>query len=158
MVTKWTGSGPEVPSNLPSVRPDRSFIREQILRTSIFLVNNNCDASYTLFGLLNTKTHFKCPSILRLEIINMVIVVYADANTFTKKRQFFVLLTFLSELHNIATMKDANIGPIRAPTYPTWYIFQLSMMRPKNLRSQQNLSLVKLLRIDQKWSQMMKWY
>ena len=112
----------------------------------------------TLFGLLNTKTHFKCPSILRLEIINMVIVVYADANTFTKKRQFFVLLTFLSELHNIATMKDANIGPIRAPTYPTWYIFQLSMMRPKNLRSQQNLSLVKLLRIDQKWSQMMKWY
>ena len=113
---------------------------------------------FTLFGLLNTKTHFKCPSILRLEIINMVIVVYADANTFTKKRQFFVLLTFLSELHNIATMKDANIGPIRAPTYPTWYIFQLSMMRPKNLRSQQNLSLVKLLRIDQKWSQMMKWY
>ena len=112
----------------------------------------------TLYGLLNRKTHFKCPSILRPEMINMVIVVYADANTFTKKRQFFVLLMFLSELHNIATMKDANIGPIRAPTYPTWYIFQLSMMRPKNLRSQQNLSLVKLLRIDQKWSQMMKWY
>ena len=42
----------------------------------------------TVFGLLNTKTHFKCPSILRLEIINMVIVVYADANTFTKKGNF----------------------------------------------------------------------
>ena len=41
---------------------------------------------HTVFGLLNTKTHFKCPSILRLEIINMVIVVYADANTFTIPR------------------------------------------------------------------------
>ena len=138
----------------------KKTISDEWLRRKMTLHNLRLriQSSYTLFGLLNTKTHFKCPSILRLEIINMVIVVYADANTFTKKRQFFVLLTFLSELHNIATMKDANIGPIRAPTYPTWYIFQLSMMRPKNLRSQQNLSLVKLLRIDQKWSQIMKWY
>ena len=42
----------------------------------------------TLYGLLNRKTYFKHPSILRPEMINMVIVVYADANTFTKKGNF----------------------------------------------------------------------
>ena len=117
-----------------AVNPKSNFccvLQSEIQSCGCVEIQNWTDADSTLFGLLNTKTHFKCPSILRLEIINMVIVVYADANTFTKKRQFFVLLTFLSELHNIATMKDANIGPIRAPTYPTWYIFQLSMMRPK---------------------------
>ena len=69
MVTKWTESGPEVPSNLPSVRPERSFVREQILRTSIFLVNYNCDASYDhLWWPKGPEVDRKCHQTFRLSV------------------------------------------------------------------------------------------